>query len=641
MVKKDFDHIILLAKRLGIILLLYTFCRILFFVFNLGHFEQVGLSEFTAGILFDFSAIVYVNLLFITLSLLPFPFRERKGYQRILKWSFYVPNLAALVLNLVDIAYFKFTLKRSTSDLISLVGYGNDVQQLVPTFIRDYWYLILMAIGMVVIIEFLWRQIKPRFTKQPFHFGYLLRHTVLFGVSAGFFILMSRGGLQVKPISIIDAGKFTETQNMPLVLNSPFTMILSMSSKGLEQRNDYREEELLSIYNPIRQYHPPAAGSDKKKLNVVVLILESFSKEYIGFYGNEKGYTPFLDSLMQHSLVYDRAYANGLTSIQGVPSITSGLLSLMQQPYISSPFSGNNITTLASVLNDEGYQTAFYHGATNGSMRFDGFCKAAGFRHYIGRTEYNNNAHFDGQWGIWDEEFLQYFSGSLSHTKTPFLGMAFTINSHHPFVIPKKYEGRFKTGNIPMLRAVGYTDYALKRFFQTASQQPWYNRTLFVITADHTGPISQPAARTAKEVYAVPLIFYRPTGELKGRDSMIANQIDILPTVLDYIGYRKPFIAFGESLFSFPEKDRYSVSYKNGIYQLIGDTHVLQYNGSEAVAFFRVKTDPLLKKNLLSEKNGGNMSRSDQRVKASMLRYLKAVIQTYNHRMSANKLRIK
>ncbi len=84
-------------------------------------------------------------------------------------------------------------------------------------------------------------------------------------------------------------------------------------------------------------------------------------------------------------------------------------------------------------------------------------------------NEYGNKKDFDGYWAIWDEEFFQYFAGKLSGFPQPFISVIFSATSHHPFILPERYTGKFPEGPHPINRCIGYTDMAVRRFFESAS----------------------------------------------------------------------------------------------------------------------------------------------------------------------------
>src|SRR5690606_35786309 len=257
-------------------------------------------------------------------------------------------------------------------------------------------------------------------------------------------------------------------------------------------------EELEKIYPVI---HHPKDSTEFKKLNVVVLILESFGKEHVGALnkdinnGTYKGYTPFLDSLIGESYTFNRSYANGRKSIDALPSVITGIPSV-GEPFVLSIYSGNKTTSLAKLLGDEGYETAFFHGAPNGSMGFSAYTQLAGIKHYFGKDEYSNDKDFDGIWGIWDEPFMQFMADKLTEMPEPFFASFFSLSSHHPFKVPEKYQGVFPKGPLPLHEPVGYTDYALRQFFEKAKKAPWFENTLFVLCADHSSVSHLPAYQT-------------------------------------------------------------------------------------------------------------------------------------------------
>jgi phosphoglycerol transferase MdoB-like AlkP superfamily enzyme len=367
--------------------------------------------------------------------------------------------------------------------------------------------------------------------------------------------------------------------------------------------------------------------------NVVILILESFSKEYIGFYNQHideyGGYTPFLDSLLTHCITYSHSFASGRKSIDAMPSVLSSIPMLIE-PYIVTPYSTNAVSSIASCLQQEGYATAFFHGAPNGSMGFQAYARSAGFEQYFGMDEYDGIEAFDGTWAIWDEEFLQYYARTMSTMQQPFMTAVFTASSHHPFRVPKQYEGIFPKGQKPIHQCIGYTDHALRAFFDYAKTQEWYNNTLFVLTADHTNQTTLPEYATAKGMYEVPIAFYSPRwngGELRSEGAV--SQTDIMPSVLNYLGYQQPYVAFGEDALTRPKTHPWAVCYNHPVYQLLTDSLLLQFDAQQVSAVYNFHNDPLLTHDI-----------ADQCQTTELETYLKAYIQQYIYRLTTNQLTI-
>ncbi|MFP5040159.1 LTA synthase family protein [Parasediminibacterium sp. JCM 36343] len=582
------------------------------------------------GLRFDISTITITNSLFIVMLLVPAPFVLNQYYQKFLKYLFIVTNSIFLAINLVDVAYFPFVHKRMQFDAFRYItgSKGTDFFRLLPTFLRQFWYLALFLFFIVVFLIKTYKEAVLATDRVLPSIKNYIYSILVFLLSAGLAIIAIRGGLQVYPLSITHASEMAEVDNIPILLNAPFSVINTLDKKNLPVLDYFPENELPSYYTGIHQ--PEKIGSFTKQ-NVVVIIVEGLSKKYVSFFKG-RGKTPFLDSLLGESLVFENGFANARESIQGIPAVLSSIPSWQDEPFIFSPYSTNSITSFASILHKEGYTSAFFHGGSNGTMGFDFYSKLAGFDHYYGRREYNNEKDFDGDWGIWDEPFLQYAANTMSATQQPFMSAIFTLNTHHPFTIPEKYKTIFTDNSHPMLPCVQYFDLALQRFFENASKQPWYKNTLFIITADHTvGKIAKEKS-TVLEDYRIPIAFYRPDGSLKKVDKTVANQIDILPTALHILNYSKPYFSFGKDLLN-NQYEHFSINYSGGIYQYIDNSWDYQFNGERGVGLYNWKADTACKNNLIE-----NAALAD----SLKLREanLKKMIQVFNNDMVNNKMQV-
>jgi len=592
-------------------------------MFNSHHFSNVGVWDFFIGFLFDIITTALVFLPLVVIELFPNQRRGTKNYQLILKVLFFVFLFFSLLMNLADIEYFKFSSSRSNLSTLKILSYGSDFTQQLPSFIRDFWYLFLIAFVLMGITWWLYKKIgnlKDDSKEVPW-----LKQTIWF-VALSVIVLVAGRGTGLRPIEPINITKFVKDQNVSLALNSTFTIIKSWGKQALKEKDYFSDEELKQIFTPIHQY-------DKQKQlnqpNVMIIMLESFSVEYIAsINGTNEVNTPFLDSLIHKSLVFTNCYANGKKSIDAVPSIISSIPKLMDQEFITSIYATNQIESIPKHLKPIGYETAFFHGATNGSMNFDQFTQKVGFDHYFGRNEYNNDKDFDGTWGIYDEEFFKWTADQMTQLKTPFFTTIFSLSSHPPYAIPEKYKGKFSGGQTPMHNSVKYTDYALQQFFAYAKTQPWYNNTLFILTADHTPASGTPEYFMDMGNMHIPLVFFHPTDTtFKGVNNKVVGQIDIMPTLFDLIGYDKKFYAFGHSIFS---EECFSTSYINNKYLMFGKNHLLTFLKDKPLGLYNLK-DKLLDPNCYSE----------QRPIADALeKMIKAYIQTYHKDLINNTMTV-
>ena len=464
------QHIKNLLLRLLLLVILFQLSRFIFLAFNYSYFNQSGsidiLKSFLWGMRFDLWVIFVFNALFVIMSLIPGLFKNRGGYQIFLKYYFLIVNSLLIIPNFIDIEYFKFTSKRSTADLLNLITTGDDTANLIPQFLKDFWYIILIYIIVVFLFWKLYRRFSVKLSGSlTITFKQILFQSFICLFAIAFMFMVIRG-TSLRPVNLLSAARFASPREVPLVLNTPFTIIKTWSKDNLVERNYFQKDQAEKYFSPI--YIVPGKGNIlNKNQNVVIIILESFSKEYIGFFNNKfKGFTPFLDSLFAQSLVFENSFANGKKSLESLPSILAGIPSFSETPYILSKYSSNEINGLPEILQEHGYNTSFYHGGTNGTMGFDVFSYMAGCKHYFGRNEYPGTEDYDGQWGIWDEPYLQYFADQLKVKSEPFFTVVYTLSSHHPYKVPEKYMKKLPKGSLELCKVLPILTCRCKSFLQ-------------------------------------------------------------------------------------------------------------------------------------------------------------------------------
>ncbi|MBI3520224.1 MAG: LTA synthase family protein [Bacteroidetes bacterium] len=614
-----------LLTQIVFVFLLYAVCRLLFFYFNRSYFSDLSFFELLKllffGLRFDAFSIAATNALYILLCVTPFKYYHSKLYQGILSFIFVITNALAILLNFIDFAFFPFNQKRMTFDMFNAIfGGQTEFMKLLPHFLTQYWYLVILyALFIYVLIKGHKRINK---TEERTSTDVTLKNAIIyfiyFVLSAGFTVLGIRGGLQKIPIVLVDAAAYTSAKFIPVVINTPFSVLKSADLTEMKPLTLMPEEEMKKYYNPI---HLPDTGTFKN-VNVCVIILESFSKEFTGI-SNRKSYTPFLDSLMSKSMLFTNAISNGKTSINGIPAVVASMPCFLDNQYLNSMYSNNTLQTLPNLLKEKGYSSVFYHGGTNGTMNFNSFAQLAGYDAYYGRTEFNNDEEYDGQWGIWDEPFLKKTAAEISTLKQPFFASIFTLSSHNPYKVPEKYQGKFPKGNYEITESIGYADYSLRQFFAEARKQPWFDNTLFVVTADHTSVSDDPFYSNAIGQHSIPLLIYKKDWTPLVEHKTIQH-IDILPTILDYLNYDKPYYSFGQSAFS--ANTQPVIYYTGSNYYCVQDSFLYTLSNYDFVEKFNFKKDSLLTVNL-----------ADPKKDRELLNFCRAYIQNYNRDVIGNK----
>ena len=630
---------VLLLWRFFLAMLIYTLCRLVFVVYNADLLQFSGLkavcTALWGGLQFDLSALLYVNALLILLHLFPFPYKYTKPYQGVLNVVYWLCNIPALILNLGDVVYYRFTGKRTSFAVLDEFGNENPLNFL-HFFVR-YWEVTLWGVILIAVWVYLYYRFRAynRTRLRPW------AHYTLYGLFTLLAVPLTIGGIRggfargTRPMGPIRANLYIERpQQRAAVLNTPFVMIRLVGKQSLPEYRFMSEVKCKQHFSALRVSADSTEYTAKYKgKNVVFIIWESLAKEWVGMLNkdipNYRGFTPFLDSLMQRSYYFTRAYAGAGESIDALPAILASVPRPISS-FISSSYSGNKLYGLPHILTERGYDTRFYHNAANASMGFNAMSKQLGFATHHGMTEFNNDAEYDGAWGIWDEPFLQYVAQDINTLKEPFLAVEFTTSSHEPYAIPKRYEGRFHVGAHPQHRSMQYTDYALEQFFRTASKQPWYKNTLFIITADHAVPGHLEKYKNSNGLHAIPIIFFDPQIEWQGVESQrVVQQADFLPTLLDLLGIEARHVAFGHNMFAEGE-DHFAVSTMGEVFQMIRGDYALHFDGERVLALYDVKRDPELKRDL---KN------SSPEVLKEMLPTLQAYMQELSHRMRHNQLK--
>ena len=626
-----------LIFKLVIVLLLFSTSRWLIYLFNAEFFHHLNIGQalklYFAGMRFDLVVIAYANLPVILYHCLPSKAIYNKVLQGFFKLYFIVVNSIIVIFNMIDVIYFRFIGKRMTSEFFQFFGNSDEnIWLIVGQVFVDYWFMLVLTILFVMVLVVIAKRSQLKFEQSVSNKNWYLTQWISLIIFAILTPIACRGGLQTKPVNMSTALKYADSQNVPIVLNTPFTIVKSSTSTALKELHYYEPEEME--FSPVHYDLTPnrfVNDSIDYQPNLVFIVLESFGQEMITYYNPDRRYplTPFLDSLFENSLTFN-GFANGRRSIEALPSLFSGIPSLMDVDFTSSSYFGNRVDGLGLTLKPLGYHTSMFHGGNNGTMNFDVYAKNAGFDHYYGRTEYDNDDDFDGRWGIFDGSFLQYCIRTIDSFHQPFATCIYTLSSHHPYTLPDDFElpqeSYLWSG---FEKTVFYTDCALRDFFAEASCQPWFDSTLFVITADHANTEHYlPEYSNIWGMYSIPIAFYMPSRIAPLRCEELAQQTDLNLSILSALGVNDTVFSFGRNVFDSISEPN-AIAYINQTYQYSDGMYLIQSDGANTFGVFNIQRDRLLDDNLI-----------DHIQCADLAKKMKERIQEYNNRFIYNKLYI-
>ena len=627
----------LLVYRLLATLLALSISRWMLYLFNIQFFHQLDLKQAFAlyfyGMRFDLPIVFGINLLNILFYCFPSRIIYNKGLQGFVDIVYIVANAVAILLNFMDIVCFRFFGKHLTVDFIKLLGQSDEVSfGVVKQVFFDYWYLLVIFILFVLVISVVAQNTRLRAPEKSEKSHWHLRQSLSLIAMALLAVVACRGGLQAKPITMETAMQYTDSQNAPILLNTPFCLLTTHQTELKERAGEY-QSDFSPIHKDLtanRFIESDTLGVDTIPSNVVVIILKNVGQEMLGYYSHDRRFqlTPFLDSILNQSLTFN-GMSNSRRSLEVLPSILASIPAMMENDFVRSPYADNDFDAFCQHLQQHGYTTVFMHGGKNGVQGFDAFSRRAGFSKYFGRIEYGDDKDYDGQWGIYDGPFLQYAVQTMSRIHEPFATAVYTLSSRYPYKVPKDFvlpeESYYWTG---FEKTVHYVDHSLKDFFKAASQTAWFDHTLFIITADYSNSEHfQPEYSNVWGMYSIPMAFYYPSRIKPLRCDEIAQQIDLGPSILSALEVNDTLLAFGRNLFDTLSEPAFA-SYYNLTYQYCDGTYLVQSDGENPFGIFKPISDSLLNDNLI-----------DRLQCPDVFDKLYRFLQEYNNRMISNDLR--
>ena len=275
----------LLAYRLLASLLALSISRWMLYLFNIQFFHQLDMGQALAlyfqGMRFDLPIVFGINILNIIFYCLPSRIIYNEKLQTFVDIVYIIANAAAIFLNFLDIVCFRFFGKHLTIDFIKVLFHSDEVSfGVVRQVFFDYWYLLVIFILFVLIIIVVAQHTKlhkPEKEEKP---HWQLRQSISLGVMLLLTVIASRGGLQAKPISVETAMEYTDPQNAPILLNTPFCLITTHETELKERIGQY-ESDFSPIHFDLsanRFIESDSLNVDSIPSNVVVIILKNMGQ---------------------------------------------------------------------------------------------------------------------------------------------------------------------------------------------------------------------------------------------------------------------------------------------------------------------------------------------------------------------------
>ena len=605
-------------------LILFSLIRVLFLGVYWKLFADLAVVEILFsllwGVRFDLSVICKFFGLLNLLVLLPFAFCKHKYYFAFIALIGNLLILVFLVIQVIDLGYYSIVGRRISFELFTM---GTALDSIIGMVMADHKLELFGGIFLVLLVSAVWwfcwaKLLTESVTEKKVRW---IPTTLVFISFLLLMILGGRGGFQAKPIFESTAFRNSVVVLGHLSLNAPFTVMshygrdqiesidwIAISEATATTRELFQELESSNFpetkYTFYRTSSSTHSKESSRKYNVVLIIMESWAAHSVGVLGAKyKDLTPEFDALARKGRLFTRFFANGTRSVEGVGACLMSIVALPQIAFITSSFEQNNMVSLPNLLHAQGYDSLFLHGAFKGSFGMHEFATRIGYKKVMSKEDFlNYEENSDGTWGIWDHLQFEKMIEEIDQMKKPFFTTMFSVSSHEPFVVPNpKFEHYPHT--VPdhqWLNALRYSDWAIGQFFAVAQKKDWYENTLFVITSDHTlrGRADKPL-----DSARIPLLLYTPNGEIQqGIDARIGTQVDLVPTILDFLGIEEGHHSMGTSLIKTKNNDRFGL-FNTGTTLWLTDQTAYQFSGKKLLGAYHFETDWNFNHNIKDESN--------------------------------------
>nr|MBP6431641.1 sulfatase-like hydrolase/transferase [Ferruginibacter sp.] len=540
----------------------------------------------------DLLVLLPINILFLLLLQLSYIIK-RKIYTILLLLLFTICNTLILILNVVDVFYYRFHNQHVNADILYVVD--SPLQKLKEI---NVFVLIGAFMATLVIIFFVFKLHK--WLIANFEKGKTNLHCLTAAAGLILFIFLfnnniSKYLLPTLPLTQLNSNELIISQN------SAHTFLYSVFRKGEQlPLSDYFAVAKCDSLVCIKQH---LSTPQKTKKNIVLFIMESVPFDF--FDSTNKYYTklPFFTSLLQKSTFYTNAFCFSHESNKGITAILGGVPTITEIPLYHSSYITMPLTKIGTTLSQQNYQSIFCIGDNYDDFGFAKCTNWLGFNNYYSKESLPSYSTLPSQaMGIHDEYVLDFMHKKIDNLPQPFFSVNFNISTHYDYELPKNFTQIFSEKYSTAMKSMAYYDYSLNKFFEASKNETWFKNTVFIFCSDHwMFPNEKNLVYNNVANYKIPIIIYDASNEAKKTDPTIASQFDILPTLLDVSGYTGEFISYGNSLLQNKRNNFALVKINSILYQIIDSTYALAFNtaNNKTEYLYNYKEDANLKINLV------------------------------------------
>lgn len=528
------------------------------------------LPAFVRGVWFDNVIACYITLVPLAVTLIAAAVSVTRTWMRkATVWWYGILGSVAFMASAANIPYFAYFFKNINSSIFEWFGYAGTTAGMV-TGEKSYFLYIALYFACVAAYIYIMVRMRRRFDRYiansckknrdwapVFHFAITAATIALcvFGI---------RGRTGYNPIKISQAYYCDDAFLNQLGINPAFNLLTSALDDMRKENRDLHlmpyptaislARQSLGItgkcdsMHVLRRYVDNSVDNSVNnrdtthKKNVVVILMESMSANFLHTFGQQLQLTPTLDSLYNNSMAFTHCYSAGIHTNHGMTATLYSFPAMMFRNLMKGTVTPHR-DGIPTVLKQHGYHNMFFmtHEAQYDNMK--AFFTTNGYDDIYAQEDYPEEEVVNS-FGVSDHFLFGYALDKINRqaaTGKPFFATLLTISNHPPFVIPSWFKPKSKE---PETQIVEYADWAIGDFIRKAKQQAWYKNTIFVILADHGKIVGKVDGILPQSYNHIPLIMFGQ-GVPTERVEKLATQVDVMPTLLSMLGISYQYDGFG------------------------------------------------------------------------------------------------
>ena len=441
--------------------------------------------------------------------------------------------------------------------------------------VGNFTFMIVFIVPNTIFIFLVWNFSRDKRKISIINLSISLFYTIIFGALAGVYpnSYVSKNMNDPLTSSAVNYFYWSRHTVSDEKIQKPAASLKRVIAKlpGKINENPIYEDLPLARYHSSdscikSNYQDPLASAlcSEKKMNVLIILLESFRASDMDSFGSELELTPNFGKWKQKGIFFNNFYANGFQTRHAEIAAYCSVMPNYGES-VFSHYNENNFLCLPEILRREGYSTSWINGADAAYDNQLTMFPKIGFQKIIDRFDFPPDTETLG-WGFSDEALFEKWIKLLDEEKEPFFSSALTTTNHHPFDVPEKFR-RYENRSVQnkYYEAVNYVDSVLNQFLIEASKTKWFKNTLIFITSD-TSNYQNPQKPFSnfedfvKTRSKIPLLIIGGNIKKPYQEDRYFSQIDLAPTIMDILGFPYTNSWMGNSIL---KSDNNSLAFTN------------------------------------------------------------------------------